>query len=988
MSNDLENHTPIDDDYYSHNGSDEEEEEYVNSIPEMAKLTDYEIIKKLGQGTFGVVQKARKKDDGHVVAIKQLLNHSAKEGFPITALREITILKQMDHHNILNIEELIFEEPEHSNPTELITTRGSFYTVSPYMSSDLVGILENPKVTLKLEEIKCLMKQLLEGIQYIHEQNYLHRDIKAANILVDQNGVLKIADFGLARLYHGDSPKLGMGPGGGEKAYTALVVTRWYRPPEILLGERKYTTAVDLWGIGCVFAELFTGKPILVGKTDAHQAQIIFDLIGSPTTQWPDAIKLPNKTDYNIGITAKRTLEQKFEDIMPKSGIKLLSGFLTLDPYKRFNALDALQHEFFTESPLPFLPQEMSNFGECHEIDKGKFQKLTESNKNQQRTETRNITEYNGRSEPDAYRYDERYAREESNWEVTNEGIDSPYHYRPLSQQNQNRINNNNSNNNNNNNTNTNTNYSQYTDDGYYQSRTNYTNKSGRSQYDERVEENINNGYGDYEEFYHENQSSTEPKRYKSSDTYIPRSNSNLTSLQERRNSPRTNTHKHAKPKTPNYNESSLSNFSNDIIATRRSRFSNDFEEARDDTGEVYNKVNLNLAHLPAKPSIRISDLHGRVGDPNAPKKQASADSTKEKVSLKQESDVIPNETNEEQENLIAEYENEKNHSTKSNETDISKMTSVVSSTSNELNEDKSKLLETDNDDSKPRPRPTTLTPIPIETKVVQNSEEFKKDEEMDTGNSENFKHNLNDKEPPKHDQDSNSKILKQSEQVSSTPSRKNIETDRESQKVTNAEVKSETENVKTKLNLRGDDNKKRVQIKSNPISEGTKQIEKLTLPKRNKNVPYVHGLSNHERISSSKNDKIVPQIIAKPSTIESSSRPNSQDSYSKNTARPSTPLTNKLKSTSTQSVKRPATTTATQLAKRPASTPTSKIQKKKRKFNYESFSDSELSDIPPDVEADDNRHREFLGEADLRSSLKFILSEKVSYRKSKEMKK
>lgn len=347
----------------------------INKFQDMNSLKNYEMIRKLGQGTFGIVQKARCKRTKQLVAIKQLLNHSAKEGFPITAMREITILKQLDHNNILKIIDMIYEEPKVSNPQEMIHQRGSFYTVSPYMSSDLVGLLENPNIKLDLPQIKCLMKQLLHGVQYIHEQHYLHRDIKAANILIDFNGVLKIADFGLARIYHGKPPSLGKGPGGGERNYTGLVVTRWYRPPELLLGERKYTTAVDLWGIGCVFGELFNEKPILVGLSDAHQANLVFNLIGSPSS-WPHAADLPNKQEFNLGLTCKRSLEERFSKLMPPDGVDLLSGFLTLDPFKRLNALDALNHEFFKNDPLPLRPEELPKFEECHEIDKERFKQL------------------------------------------------------------------------------------------------------------------------------------------------------------------------------------------------------------------------------------------------------------------------------------------------------------------------------------------------------------------------------------------------------------------------------------------------------------------------------------------------------------------------------------------------------------------------------------------------------------------------------------
>lgn len=356
----------------------------INKFQDMNSLKNYEVIQKLGQGTFGVVQKAVSIKTKEVVAIKQLINHSAKEGFPITAMREITILKTLSHTNILRIIEMIYEGPKGANPQDIINTRGCFYTVSPYMSADLVGLLENPRIHLSVPQIKCIMQQLLTGVLFIHSQNFLHRDIKAANILIDFEGVVKIADFGLARVYHGRPPILGQGPGGGERNYTALVVTRWYRPPELLLGERKYTTAVDMWGVGCVFAELFTEKPILVGKSDTHQAQIIFELIGPPSKlAWPTAYTLPNKADFNIGLTCKRTLESRFEGILSDVGTELLSNLLTLDPMQRYNALDALAHPYFSSDPLPLEPKDLPKFEESHEIDKERFKKLREGDKSQ-----------------------------------------------------------------------------------------------------------------------------------------------------------------------------------------------------------------------------------------------------------------------------------------------------------------------------------------------------------------------------------------------------------------------------------------------------------------------------------------------------------------------------------------------------------------------------------------------------------------------------
>jgi serine/threonine-protein kinase BUR1 len=127
------------------------------------------------------------------------------------------------------------------------------YMVMPYMDHDLSGLLENPSVTFTVPQIKCYLKQLLQGLQYLHENHILHRDMKAANLLISNKGILQIADFGLARHYDGQVPIPGGGGGEGKREYTALVVTRWYRPPELLMNLRRYTTAIDMWGVGFVF---------------------------------------------------------------------------------------------------------------------------------------------------------------------------------------------------------------------------------------------------------------------------------------------------------------------------------------------------------------------------------------------------------------------------------------------------------------------------------------------------------------------------------------------------------------------------------------------------------------------------------------------------------------------------------------------------------------------------------------------------------------
>jgi serine/threonine-protein kinase BUR1 len=126
------------------------------------------------------------------------------------------------------------------------------YMVTPYMDHDLSGLLENPNVQFTEPQIKCYMLQLLEGTRYLHDNHILHRDMKAANLLINNKGILQIADFGLARHYDEPVPRAGSGGGEARRDYTTLVVTRWYRPPELLMHLRKYTTAIDLWGVGYV----------------------------------------------------------------------------------------------------------------------------------------------------------------------------------------------------------------------------------------------------------------------------------------------------------------------------------------------------------------------------------------------------------------------------------------------------------------------------------------------------------------------------------------------------------------------------------------------------------------------------------------------------------------------------------------------------------------------------------------------------------------
>lgn len=202
----------------------------------------YEKIEQVGEGTYGEVFMARSRDDSSLVALKKVKLEGEREGFPITAIREIKILKSLNHDNVINMKEIVTSK-----------NKSSIYMVFEYMDHDLTGLAGREGIKFSIPQIKCYMQQLLTGLNYCHLNNILHRDIKGANLLIDNNGVLKLADFGLARSCALEN----------SRALTNRVITLWYRPPELLLGTQAYGPAVDTWSAGCIFAELLLGKPIL-----------------------------------------------------------------------------------------------------------------------------------------------------------------------------------------------------------------------------------------------------------------------------------------------------------------------------------------------------------------------------------------------------------------------------------------------------------------------------------------------------------------------------------------------------------------------------------------------------------------------------------------------------------------------------------------------------------------------------------------------------
>ena len=194
--------------------------------------------------------------------------------------------------------------------------------------------------------------------------------MKAANILISNRGLLQIADFGLARHYEGQPPQSGNGNGDAVRDYTSLVVTRWYRPPELLLTLKRYTPAIDMWGVGCVFGEMFERKPILEGKSDVDQCVRIFQLVGSPNdSNMPGWSELPGCEGQKEWDAKKGDIDKRFGHQIGPNGLDLLKQLLCLDWRKRINAVDALQHDYFKTAPLPARPEDIPKYEDSHELD-------------------------------------------------------------------------------------------------------------------------------------------------------------------------------------------------------------------------------------------------------------------------------------------------------------------------------------------------------------------------------------------------------------------------------------------------------------------------------------------------------------------------------------------------------------------------------------------------------------------------------------------
>lgn len=327
----------------------------VNMLQGCRSVDEFERLNKIDEGTYGVVYRARDKKTGEIVALKKVKMEKEREGFPLTSLREINILLSFHHPSIVDVKEVVVG-----------SNLDSIFMVMEYMEHDLKGLMETMKQPFSQSEVKCLMLQLLEGVKYLHDNWVLHRDLKTSNLLLNNRGELKICDFGLARQY-----------GSPLKPYTHLVVTLWYRAPELLLGAKQYSTAIDMWSLGCIMAELLSKEPLFNGKTEFDQLDKIFRTLGTPNeTIWPGFSKLPgvkvNFVKHQYNLLRKKFPATSFtgSPVLSDAGFDLLNKLLTYDPEKRITADAALNHEWFREVPLPKSKDFMPTFPAQHAQDR------------------------------------------------------------------------------------------------------------------------------------------------------------------------------------------------------------------------------------------------------------------------------------------------------------------------------------------------------------------------------------------------------------------------------------------------------------------------------------------------------------------------------------------------------------------------------------------------------------------------------------------
>ncbi|XP_066128218.1 cyclin-dependent kinase-like 1 isoform X1 [Saccopteryx bilineata] len=331
-------------------------------------MEKYEKIGKIGEGSYGVVFKCRNRDTGQIVAIKRFLESEDDPVIKKIALREIRMLKQLKHPNLVNL-------------IEVFRKKRKLHLVFEYCDHTVLHELDRYQRGVPEHLVKSITWQTLQAVNFCHQHNCIHRDVKPENILITKHSVIKLCDFGFARLLTGPSDY-----------YTDYVATRWYRSPELLVGDTQYGPPVDVWAVGCVFAELLSGVPLWPGKSDVDQLYLIRKTLGDliprhqqvfSANQYFSGVKIPDPEDMRFasvlqevkavvrkeiwkshleagregicetgkavceeGRLLQEPLELKFPNISyPALG--LLKGCLHMNPEGRLACEQLLQHPYF-----------------------------------------------------------------------------------------------------------------------------------------------------------------------------------------------------------------------------------------------------------------------------------------------------------------------------------------------------------------------------------------------------------------------------------------------------------------------------------------------------------------------------------------------------------------------------------------------------------------------------------------------------------------
>jgi serine/threonine protein kinase len=287
-------------------------------------LANYQRLEKLGEGTYGVVYKAIDKRTGELVALKCVRLDQEEEGIPPTSIREISILKELHHPNVVSLR-------------EVINSQGKLVLVFEFMDYDLRKFVDMQKAALPENLVKSYAYQMLAGLCYCHCHRVIHRDLKPHNLLINQVGYIKLADFGLARAF--TIPL---------RNYTHEVVTLWYRAPEVLLGSKFYSIPIDVWSTGCIIVEMMTRRHLFPGDSEIDELFSIFRVLGTPTEEtFPGVTQLPAFSD-TFPKWAGKNLADILVGIEP-AGVVLIRQMLRYDPATRISAKAALGHPYFND---------------------------------------------------------------------------------------------------------------------------------------------------------------------------------------------------------------------------------------------------------------------------------------------------------------------------------------------------------------------------------------------------------------------------------------------------------------------------------------------------------------------------------------------------------------------------------------------------------------------------------------------------------------